>query len=430
MAETVQSNGSVGSENKEPAKFNKDELTPPSFLNEEYFLNVLKQVENDKALTITKFEMIPGTKPGDHFASIMFKAIVSYTSRGKTVSSRSLVVKTMPVEEGMKKEMFTQMPIFDREIYMYTKVLPEMSRLMESIGDFEELAPRMLYHNTDPLVLIFEDISKFGYEMNNGFLDFDNTEKVVKKLAKFHALSFYMNDNKYSYKLDLPKNEGIMITEQTIDKMQMLADGLHLMKEEVETWPGYEKIAEKIEVTRHTFLRRLLSVYKPNPEPGFNVLCHADFHIKNMMFIKNAEDIDKIFLLDFQMCFWGSPAVDLLYSLYAVGNASVRARKGEIISTYHENFTEYLERLGCLRKGPTLLDLNIEMLKIGLLEVLLGLCFLPFFSLDFTKVDIDQIMDPTPENLANMQRMVYKNPDIVSILTEVLPHLFLKGLLD
>uniref|UniRef100_A0A1B0C8D6 CHK kinase-like domain-containing protein n=1 Tax=Lutzomyia longipalpis TaxID=7200 RepID=A0A1B0C8D6_LUTLO len=180
---------------KGPIQFNKDELTPPDFLNEEYFLNILRGVENDKALTITKFEMIPGTKPGDHFASIMFKAIVSYTSRGKVVSGRSLVVKTMPVEEGIKKEMFTEMPIFDREIDMYTKILPEMKRLMESIGDHEELAPRLLFHSTDPFVLIFEDITKFGYEMHAGFLDFDNTVKVALKLAKFHALSFYMNDN-------------------------------------------------------------------------------------------------------------------------------------------------------------------------------------------------------------------------------------------
>ncbi|XP_059621215.1 uncharacterized protein LOC132264897 [Phlebotomus argentipes] len=422
MAEKAPSSG--------PSPYNKDELTPPDFLNEAFFLGVLQKVEKDRDLKIAKFEMIPGTKAGDHFASIMFKAIISYTSRGKEVNSRSLVVKTMPVEEGMKKEMMTEMPIFDREIEMYTKVLPEMVRLMESIGDFEELAPRMLYYSTDPLIIIFEDISKFGYEMHQGFLDFDNAIKIVKKLAKFHALSFYINDNKYAHKFDFTKYKGIMITENTIDKMQVFVDGLSAMKEEVETWTEFEKIAEKIEVVRTTFLRKLLSVYYPNPEPGFNVLCHADFHIKNMMFIKNGEDIDKTMFLDFQMCFWGSQAVDLIYVLYAIGNAATRARKGEVVSIYHKTFNEYLERLGCLRKGPSLLELNIDITKHGQLEVLLGLCFLPFFSLDFTKVDMDQVMDPTPEMLAQMQRMVYKNPDVVAILKEVLPSLLYKGLLD
>ncbi|XP_055695949.1 uncharacterized protein LOC129797409 [Lutzomyia longipalpis] len=423
MAETVE-NG------KGPIQFNKDELTPPDFLNEEYFLNILRGVENDKALTITKFEMVPGTKPGDHFASIMFKAIVSYTSRGKVVSGRSLVVKTMPVEEGLKKEMFTEMPIFDREIDMYTKILPEMKRLMESIGDHEELAPRLLFHSTDPFVLIFEDITKFGYEMHAGFLDFDNTVKVALKLAKFHALSFYMNDNKYANKIDFPKYKGIMLTEKTIDKFQVFVDGLGTMAEEIKDWPGYDKIAEKVAKIKGTFLKTLLEAYKPNPEPGFNVLCHADFHIKNMMFIKNKEDIDKIFLLDFQMCFWGTPALDVTYLLYAIGNASVRQRRGELVRIYHNAFTDYLNRLGCLRKGPSLLELNIDLVKVGHLEILLGLCFLPFFCLDFTKVEMDAVIEPTPEMLLELQRMIYKNPEVIAILKEVLPVLLYKGVLD
>uniref|UniRef100_A0A1L8DYI8 Putative ecdysteroid kinase n=1 Tax=Nyssomyia neivai TaxID=330878 RepID=A0A1L8DYI8_9DIPT len=423
MAETVE-NGNG------PIQYNKDELTPPDFLNEEFFLDVLRGVENDRGLTITNFKMIPGTKPGDHFASIMFKAIISYTSRGKVVLDRSLVVKTMPVEEGMKKEMFEEMPVFDREIDMYTKILPEMGRLMQSIGDHEELAPRLLYHSKSPFILIFEDITKFGYEMHQGFLGFDNTVKIAKKLAKFHALSFYINDNKYANKLDLPQYEGILLTDKTIEKFQVFCDGLGQMAEVVREWPGFAEIADKVNKIKGTFLRTLINVYKPNPEPRFNVLCHSDFHIKNMMFIKNKEDIDKIFLLDFQMSFWGTPALDVLYLLYAIGNASVRARRGEFVTIYHTAFTEYLNRLGCLRKGPSLLELNIDIMRIAHLEILLGLCFLPFFSLDFTKVDMEAVMEPTPEQMAEMHKMIYKNPEIVSILEEVLPALLYKGVLD
>lgn len=86
--------------------------------------------------------MIPGTKPGEHFLSIMFKAVISYTSKGKEISSRSFVVKTLPIEDSTKKDMLSTMPVFDRETEMYTKVLPEMKKIMESIGDYEEIAPR------------------------------------------------------------------------------------------------------------------------------------------------------------------------------------------------------------------------------------------------------------------------------------------------
>uniref|UniRef100_A0A1L8DYM0 Putative ecdysteroid kinase n=1 Tax=Nyssomyia neivai TaxID=330878 RepID=A0A1L8DYM0_9DIPT len=413
-----------------PSQFSKDELTPPDFLNQQLFLDILRDVENDKALMINEFAIIPGTKPGDHFASIMFKAIITYSTRGKKVSSRSFVIKTMPVEEGFKKEMFIDSPIFDREIQMYTKVLPEMKRIMESIGDYEEIVPKLIYYSKEPVIIVFEDITQFGYEMHQGFLDFDNTAKIAKKLAKFHALSFYMHDNKYVHNFDFPQYGGVMFTEKNIDNFDMFIGGIMQMCEEVKTWEGFENIAEKLGNITKNSLKSLLNAYKPNPEPGFNVLCHSDFHIKNMMFIKKNTDLDKILLLDFQMCFWGTPALDVLYLFYVIGNASVRMRRGEMMSIYHTTFTDYLSRLGCLRQGPTLLEMNIELLKLSKFEAILSLCMLPFFSLDFTKVDAEAFMEPTPEMMVELQKMMYKSPPIVELLKEVLPQLYWKGALE
>uniref|UniRef100_A0A1B0C983 Putative ecdysteroid kinase n=1 Tax=Lutzomyia longipalpis TaxID=7200 RepID=A0A1B0C983_LUTLO len=344
-------------ENQEPMQYNKDEVTPPSFLNHDFFVMVLSKAENDKDLTITELEMKPGTKPGDHFASIMFKAIVSYKTRGTEVLGRSLVVKTVPIEEGLKKDFLTEMPIFTRETDMYTKVLPEMKRIMESIGDDEELAPRLIYHSSDPVVLIFEDISKFGYEMQYDFYNFENTMKI----------------------------------------------------DDIKTWPGYEEIGEKIGALEKTFTKNLFKVYEPNPEPGFNVLCHGDFHIRNMMFIKNKDDLEKTMFLDFQICFWGSPAVDLIYILYSIGDTDTRKRRGEMLRIYHEALTEYLNRLGCLKKPPSLLQLNIEMLQRGPMEVFWSTCIFPFFCMDFSKVDMETVFTPSEDNMLEIRKAMYKN---------------------
>ncbi|XP_055706875.1 uncharacterized protein LOC129803985 [Phlebotomus papatasi] len=415
-------------ENSESVQFNKDEVNPPDFLNEKFFKDVLSQTEKDEKLTITNLKLVPGTKPGDHFASIMFKAIVSYNTKGKSVSSRSLVIKTMPVESGLKKDMLSDMPIFEREIDMYTKVLPEMKRIMESIGDHEELAPVLVYHSMEPPTLIFDDITKFGYEMHYTFFDFDNTVKVLKKLAKFHALSYYMNDNKYNHTNDLTKYTTMMV-DSMMDKLKVFFEGFDYLYEEVKKWPGYERIAELLATQNQTFKKKLLAVYQPNPEPGFNVLCHGDFHMKNMMFIMNGEDIDKTMFLDFQISYWGSPANDLIYVLYAIGGAECRRRRGEILSIYHNTLTEYLNRLGCLRKPPTLLDLNIEMLVRGPMEILWAVCFLAFFHLDFTKIDLEAVVDPSPEAMSKVRKIMYTNEEIVKVLKETLPELFYKGIL-
>ncbi|GAB0088784.1 LOC111597534 [Sergentomyia squamirostris] len=417
-------------ENNESIKYNKDELVPPKFLNQEFFQNVLKKDENDQLLKITKFEIIPGSKAGDHFASVMFKAIVSYNSKGKIVTGRSLIIKTMPVEDGVKKDLLNEMNVFGRETEMYTKVLPEMARIMESIGDTDEMAPKCIYHSDDPVIIIFDDITKYGYEMHDeGFFDFDNAIKIVKKLAKYHALSYYMNDNKYSNKIDFQNMETFM-KESNMDRLKMFFAGLDILHNELLEWPGFEFIAEKMSKQNEKLIENIVPVYKPNPQTGINVLCHGDFHIKNMMFVKSGKDIDKVMFLDYQISFWGSPAVDLIYVLYAISDYDARERRGEILSTYHEAFCNYLSRLGCLKKPFSLLELNIEILKKGAMEIFWSCCLMPMFCMDMSKLDTEAMITPDNKTMLDYRKMMYKNEVVVKTLKKVLPELLYKGILQ
>uniref|UniRef100_A0A1L8DZE5 Putative ecdysteroid kinase n=1 Tax=Nyssomyia neivai TaxID=330878 RepID=A0A1L8DZE5_9DIPT len=414
--------------NSNTIEHNKDELNPPDFLNKEFFEKILRDSEKDEHLQITKLDILPGSNPGDHFGSVMFKAVVTYSSKENENSTKSLVVKLAPVEEGLKMEFLQDLPIFDREIQVYTKILSEMKKIMESIEDDEELAPRLLYYSTKPQLLVLEDVRKFGYGMHYKFFDFDNTVKILKKLAKFHALSYYMNDNKYVYKTDLTAFKTI-IDKAILEKMNILYEGFDYLSEEVKNWPGFDGIAAKLATQKESFIGKLLDTYQPNPEPGFNVLCHGDFHLKNMMFIKHGGEIQKTMFLDFQTCFWGSPAIDLIYILYGIGGTECRARRGEILSIYHKTLSDYLKRLGCMRKPPTVLDLNIEMLKMGTIELLWSVCYLQFYALDFTKISFEDIFNPSPEVLSKMRKTVYTNEEIVKVLKEVLPELYYKGIL-
>lgn len=72
------------------------------------------------------------------------------------------------------------------------------------------------------------------------------------------------------------------------------------------------------------------------------------------------------FQIDFQFCFYGSPAADLMWTLYFVGNHETRAgHREELIKLYHQAFVGTLNKLGFLKTPPSLLDLNIELLKNG-----------------------------------------------------------------
>lgn len=62
---------------------------------------------------------------------------------------------------------------------------------------------------------------------------------------------------------------------------------------------------------------------------------------------------------------WGTPAIDLSYLIFSMANTEGRERREEIIQFYYDEFAATLKKVGYLGRIPTLLDLNLEILKNG-----------------------------------------------------------------
>lgn len=122
---------------KPAENFNSDELVPPSFVTEKFIRDLAVSSEGgDDDLQLTSYEVKPGSSAGDHYASIMFKIIVSYQmGKGKTVSGRRFILKTMPETSCQKKDLLEDMPIFANEIRMYTETLPAMEEILSRFGE-------------------------------------------------------------------------------------------------------------------------------------------------------------------------------------------------------------------------------------------------------------------------------------------------------
>lgn len=111
--------------------------------------------------------------------------------------------------------------------------------------------------------------------------------------------------------------------------------------------------------------------YKPSPKGhGYNVLSHGDFHFKNMMFLTDgteANEIHDVIFVDFQISNYASPGVDIAYLLNAVADIEWRTETSEfeIIELYYQTFVGLLNKLGFLGKIPTMLDLQMEILRCG-----------------------------------------------------------------
>lgn len=116
-------------------QFNQDELVPPRFLTEKFILDMLRSSEKDPQLHVINYDIQPGSAAGDHYASLMFKIIVSYGSGGEVVQDRRLILKTAPEEQGQKKDLLDDIPVFKSETLMYTKILPAMEEFLKQNGE-------------------------------------------------------------------------------------------------------------------------------------------------------------------------------------------------------------------------------------------------------------------------------------------------------
>lgn len=183
--------------------FNADELVAPEWLNTQFFTEVLSNHEKAPELKVLKIQISPASAKGDHYASVMFRANVTYTTQ-KGEFSKSLIIKTMPEIEGHKKEMIGNSHIFKTEIDMYSKALPKFEEILHAAGDETKLCAECFYYSLEPRqLMIFEDLLPQGYiVVRDREATTEELHAAFTKLAKIHAVSFHLlNDvgSKYRY---------------------------------------------------------------------------------------------------------------------------------------------------------------------------------------------------------------------------------------
>lgn len=124
-----------------------------------------------------------------------------------------------------------------------------------------------------------------------------------------------------------------------------------------------------------------------------------------------------------------------------------RERREELIRHYHDHFTKTLKNLGYLKSPPTLLDLQVELLKNGLIgellfyifvdsyfnilcstEVFMATFFVPMLYTE--KSETDNVGEISHEQMEEMRKAVLNQPSLKSALMKLFPVFLNKGFLD
>lgn len=233
------------------------------------------------------YHLKSATKPGDNFASVALRLRATYQTQGQDVT-KSFIVKLMHYQEGMKKELMQNTVLFETEIEMYVNTIPEMQRVINTIDPTEIIAPPVSYHSLSPHKVIFiEDISP-EFIMSEKQLDFEESCLVFRKIAVFHALSFFLGEAHEPMK---EYKEGFV--SKLIPTNDFISMTLGVFGSAVSAWGDeMEAIAGKVNNLKDTIYDKLLTTFERNTATGYNVLNHGDFHIKNILF-RNQKDFPR-----------------------------------------------------------------------------------------------------------------------------------------
>ncbi|XP_016952297.1 uncharacterized protein LOC108026109 [Drosophila biarmipes] len=344
-------------EEVDTSQFNADELQPPAWLDADFIEQALSSYEK-VPLQVTDLKITPATAQGDHYASVMFRTVAEYTT-AKGKFSKALIVKTMPEQEGHKKDILSESHIFETEILMYSKALPEFERILREAGDNTKLYVPCVYHSLEPRkVMIFEDLVPLGYTViRDRPATKEELEKVFSKLAKWHAVSMKVINEKPDFLKEF--KYGMWDTSAFLSD-PMVTTGVPCFLEMLDKVPELTKYKPYFEKIKENYLQRISEImlgYRSNPQANvYYVLCHGDFHIRNMMFKNNKETgaFEDVMLVDFQVSNVCPITIDLTYSIYMLMESKERCDLGrDFINYYFSVLVDTLKKVGFKGEMPT-----------------------------------------------------------------------------
>ncbi|XP_065094901.1 uncharacterized protein LOC135715653 [Ochlerotatus camptorhynchus] len=293
-----------------------------------------------------------GSGKGDGFVAEMFRASI-------TEGDRKLVVlcKIPPINDA-RRQSFGAMPVFDREVQAYSKFLPAIYEFQRKKGVTEEMgigffnAPQCYLAYIDEAkeesVIIMDDLRLKDYRMWNKMVpvNYEHARLLMIQLGRLHAVSFALKDQQpdvfEQFKVPDPMTAMMIANAGFTQMMQMSLDRVLTIIE-----PHEEKTRQKLLKLKDTIFDDLQTITKSEIAGPYAVLSHGDCWINNMIYSYKRGVPTDITLLDWQICRYVSPALDLVYFIFCCTDEDFRRKHyDEMIRIYYDSLKQLLEKLG------------------------------------------------------------------------------------
>lgn len=256
----------------EPEEFNDVELH-----------NCLKEVAKVKGIDDFDYHVEFVSGKSDNYIANIFRVLIKDTDKEKE-NNVSVIVKTLV--NTTRQELFHE--LHKREVIVYKEVIPMFETIQHRLADDKLTFPKCLYSNaeTGKEILILEDLLAEGFKMDRKMskfekLDYLQVRLVLSELAKFHAFSFICEEKELESFDKLKRQfEDIIFAESFLNKSK-LKDYFPESYEMSLKVINDVDAKEKLEQVKSKLLPILRNYIQPRK---YNVLCHGDCWINNILF--------------------------------------------------------------------------------------------------------------------------------------------------
>lgn len=295
------------------------------------------------------------TSPGENYGSVMLKLDITLKDeKNGTKEELHTVAKMIPAQDFLR-DMFNIQVSFKHEIAMYNVIAPLLRSFQrengvdEVIDCFPEFYGARINLRKDndivdeDAVLILENLNFKGYQSVDRHVGFDlkTTQLILRDLAAFHAIPLAIKLKKpdvFDKKIKpylAPFRPPSLPHDKEIQSMF-----LEILQESCECIPWIPKVKEMFDNTK--------TIQKLPPREPFATMTHGDMWVNNTMVkFQNGLPVSNK-LVDFQVCDYKSPAIDVLFFLFTSVQLSVlQDNFNDLIEFYHKQLISHLEKLKC-----------------------------------------------------------------------------------
>ncbi|XP_012261909.2 uncharacterized protein LOC105689461 [Athalia rosae] len=375
----------------------------------------LERVAKILKISGAKYDIMKsGSNKGDNYVGVLHRIIIEGKKNG--IPTKVPVIMKVPPKNETSRMVVQIDHLFPREHYFYAKIVPTFNEFLKTHNKLMENIPECYFSTSDNRkeAVCLEDLGVKGFVMRDRLkeMDFAHASIIMKTWGRFHALSFALRDQRPDifkseiaamkealWRPEVVQHPDVVTRVNTLGKYVKMA----LAQENSKYLEKFTKFLS--DVPRHLETSCDGSLAEP-----YAVLNHGDSWSNNMMFRyeEGSDEPKDIYMIDFQLCRYASPASDISYILYTSCSNDLRKNHfDELIKIYYDSLSSYLLELGSDPEKLFPFEALLKQLKIFSTYVA-GMGILIMHALTSEPNDV-QDFDPANFNPDNLEERLKRD---------------------